>query len=240
MVIAILPLPGSRAGAVQAVRQADSSRFTQPPGEETDAARRSIDQAGTALRGGSSVTSILTDPSFLPFHEWPRFRSLIRREGRSSLVTIVTPGEPGTPLVVNGRVLDGDDRPVARARIYVYQTSARGWYSDRAAHISGNEGDRKHARLFGYLTTDADGRFEVRTIRPAGYPGSDLPAHIHVEVERPGDSPRTLVTEIQFDDDPRLTSEARRQSNQSGFVIVHVEKGAMRQSESGWTSKCDE
>ena len=52
-----------------------------------------------------------------------------------------------------------------------------------------------------------------------------MPAHIHVEAERPGDTAGTLITEIQFDDDPRLTSEARRQSNQSGFVIAHVEKG---------------
>ena len=116
LLFAILPHHVSREAAAQAVRQADSSRFTQPPGEETDAARRSIDQAGTALRSGSSVTSILTDPSFLPSHEWPRFRSLIRREGRSSLVTIVTPGEPGTPLVVNGRLRVGQDRPVPQAR----------------------------------------------------------------------------------------------------------------------------
>ena len=217
MVFAILPHHGSRGESVQAARQADPSRFTQPPGEETDAARRSIDRARTALQSGSTVTSILTDPSFQPFHEWPRFRSLIRREGRSSLVTIVTRGEPGTPLVVNGRVLDGKDRPVPRGRIYVYQTSARGWYSDRAAHISGNEGDRKHARLFGYLTTDAEGRFEVRTIRPAGYPGSDLPAHIHVEAERPAmrrvlSSPRSSSTTTRGSPPKREDSRSNQDS----------------------------
>jgi protocatechuate 3,4-dioxygenase beta subunit len=216
------------AGVGQAVLP-DIQRFTSPPGQETDEARRLIDRAAFALRSGQAATSILTVPSFLPAHEWPRFRALIRQEIRSSRVTIVTSDEPGTPLFVSGRVLDRDNRPIPGARIYVYQTSARGWYSDRAAHFSGNEGDRRHARIFGYLTTDASGRFELRTVRPAGYPGSDLPAHIHVEVARPGGPPPALITEIQFDDDSRLTPEARRRSRLEGFVIAHVEKGPMRE-----------
>jgi protocatechuate 3,4-dioxygenase beta subunit len=207
----------------------DLTRFTQAPGEETEAVQKLIDQAKAALESGKSTTIILTDPSFLSAHEWPRFRKLIRQSASSWRTTIVTPNEPGKPLVVTGRVVDGEGRPVKEAVMYVYQTSAKGWYSDRAAHVSAHEGDRKHARLFGYLKTDAEGRFEVHTIRPSGYPDSDLPAHIHVEVELTEKGLGSLVTEIQFDDDSRLTAAWRKRSQQEGFVIGKVIKDSENQ-----------
>ena len=197
-----------------------------PPAEETDAARKLIDEAAAALRSGKSTSDILADPKFLPAHEWPRFRRLIRDQSKSSKVAIVQPKEPGEPLIVSGRVLDKAGQPVKGALVYIYQTSAKGWYSDRAAHVDAHEGDRKHARLFGYMLTDDEGRFELRTIRPAGYPDSDLPAHIHVEVEPPEKKAATLVTEIQFDDDPRLTREWRDRSRKEGFVIAPVAIGS--------------
>jgi protocatechuate 3,4-dioxygenase beta subunit len=74
------------------------------------------------------------------------------------------------------------------------------------------------------MRTDEDGRFELHTIRPAGYPNSDLPAHIHVEIEPAASNSRTLVTEIQFDNDPRLTAEWRERSRKEGFRIVKITK----------------
>jgi protocatechuate 3,4-dioxygenase beta subunit len=207
------------------------TKFTPAPGNENAEARKRIDEAEAALRSGKSTTAILTDPSFLPAHEWPRFRKLINELALSSHATIVTPTEPGTRMVVAGRVLDRAGQPVRGALIYVYQTSAKGWYSDRAAHFDAREGDRRHARLFGYMRTDADGRYELHTIRPAGYPDADLPAHIHVEIESPARPAGALVTEIQFDDDRRLTAEWRRRSRQEGFQIAKVHEdvgGAQR------------
>jgi protocatechuate 3,4-dioxygenase beta subunit len=84
------------------------------------------------------------------------------------------------------------------------------------------EGDRKHARLFGYVTTDGAGKFELRTIRPAGYPESDLPGHIHLEVS--STDGLGLITEIQFEDDPRLTPRMRDRSRAEQFVIAPVVK----------------
>jgi protocatechuate 3,4-dioxygenase beta subunit len=202
------------------------TKFTPAPGDETAEAKKRIDEAEAALQSGKSTTEILTDPSYLSAHEWPRFRKLIRQSALSSRATIVTPTEPGTRMVVAGRVLDQTGRPVGGALIYVYQTSAKGWYSDRAAHFDAHEGDRRHARLFGYLRTDADGRYVLHTIRPAGYPNADLPAHIHVEIEPPAQPSGALVTEIQFDDDPRLTPEWRRRSRQEGFQIAKVHEDA--------------
>jgi protocatechuate 3,4-dioxygenase beta subunit len=186
--------------------------------------RKLIAGAEADLRSGKNVSEILTDPSYSPAHEWPRFRKLIRQNGHSPRATIVTRQEPGQPLLILAQVLDPGSRPVRGALVYVYQTSAKGWYSDRAAQVEAHEGDRKHARLFGYMRTDDDGRFELRTIRPAGYPNSNLPAHIHVEIEPAASNSGNLVTEIQFDNDPRLTTEWRERSRQEGFRIIKTTK----------------
>lgn len=200
-----------------------AARFAEPPpGTETEAVQRLIDQSKAALESGKSPSAILTDASFLPAHEWPRFRKLIRDSAQASPLTLVSAQEPGESLTVTGRVVDRNSQPVQGGVLYFYQTSSKGWYSDRAAHIGGMEGDRRHARLFGYLKTDAEGRFELRTIRPAGYPDSDLPAHIHVEVEPASQTAGRLVTEIQFDDDPRLTAGWRERSRREGFLIAKV------------------
>jgi protocatechuate 3,4-dioxygenase beta subunit len=226
---------GSFLAADPAQEPAGSPRFTPPPGEETAQIKALIDKAQAALQAGKTSADLLTDPAFLPAHEWPRFRQLIRSSAKLARLTMVTPKEPGEPLVVAGTVSDKDSKPIPGALLYVYHTSARGWYSDRAAHVAANEGDRKYARLFGYLTTGADGAFELRTIRPAGYPDSNLPAHIHVEIERPGGGGGRTVTEIRFDDDPRLTRQMREQSVREGFTIATVQGDARK----GWRLKVD-
>ena len=133
--------------------------------------QRLIDQAKAALESGKSPTAILTHASFLPAHEWPRFRKLIRDSAQTPPLTIVSVKEPGESLTVTGRVVNGSGQPVKAAVMHFYQTSNKGWYSDRAAHVGGIEGDRKHARLFGYLKTDAEGRFKFATDPPGGLPG---------------------------------------------------------------------
>jgi protocatechuate 3,4-dioxygenase beta subunit len=212
----------SVSGQLPSTKRVDA-KFTDAPATESDAVQRLIDQAKAGLESGRSTTAILTDPSFLSAHEWPRFRKLIRDSAQPSPLTIVCAQEPGRPLTVTGHVVDGSGQPIMAAIIYIYQTSTKGWYSDRAAHVRAVEGDRKHARLFGYLKTDAEGRFTLHTIRPAGYPNSDLPAHIHVEVERSNKPVDRLVTEVQFDDDPRLTAEWRKRYLQEKFLIAKVE-----------------
>jgi hypothetical protein len=76
------------------------------------------------------------------------------------------------------------------------------------------------------LAFGGGGRYEFRTIRPAGYPATDLPAHIHVQVDSAGGRARSYVTEIRFDDDPRLTPAWRERSRQEGCLIGQVKRGA--------------
>ena len=91
-------------------------------------------------------------------------------------VSIAPAGEPGTRMIVTGRVVDARDRPRAGIVIGIYQTDARGFYGKNtlAAPI---------ARLHGWLKTDSLGRYELRTIRPGAYPTGGTPAHIHFIVD---------------------------------------------------------
>ena len=208
-----------------------STRLVDPPGEESQAVRAAIDQVSRALESGTPPSAILTDPKYLPLHAWPRFRLVIRDHAARGDLTIVTPMEPGPRLTLKGTVLDRSGNPVKGARVYVYQTSAKGWYSSEGGHIAGPSGDEGHARLFGYVVGDDQGRFVVKTIRPAGYPESNLPAHIHVEIAAGAGNGRVMVTEVQFSDDPRLTPGARRFSAQEKFVICDVRRGPQGEEE---------
>jgi protocatechuate 3,4-dioxygenase beta subunit len=200
----------------------DGPRFTPPPGAETSEIKNLIDKAQAAIVGGAISSTLLADPEYMAAHEWPRFRKLIRDNAKSNQLTIVTKQESGEPLFVSGTIRNKAGESIKGALVYVYQTSGKGWYSDRAPHYSGNSGDEKHARLFGYLTTNQDGQYELRTIRPVGYPNSNLPAHIHIEIEAVGDEAPTFISEILFADDPRLTSEARERSLREGLVVFPV------------------
>ena len=58
--------------------------------------------------------------------------------------------------------------------------------------------------------TDAQGKptgVALSTIRPSGYPRTDLPAHVHIEVFVGAEM--VLISEVLFADDPRLTPEQR-------------------------------
>jgi protocatechuate 3,4-dioxygenase beta subunit len=129
-------------------------------------------------------------------------------------------GEPGERLEVKGVVYAADGRtPVAKASVYVYQTDARGHY--RPEDAMGN----RNPRLMALLRTDADGHYAFRTIRPASYPGTRVPQHIHYEVAAAGHA--TRIFEIVFDQDPLVTAEIREKARQPGSIysLRRIEPG---------------
>ncbi|MET0647910.1 MAG: protocatechuate 3,4-dioxygenase [Pyrinomonadaceae bacterium] len=110
-------------------------------------------------------------------------------------------GEPGEPLVVSGRIFAADGKtPISGITLYVYHTDARGLYSEKDG-----QGGPPDPRIKGSMKTDKDGRYEFRTIRPASYPGTSNPQHIHAKVFGAGYTERT-IPEYWFDDDPLITT----------------------------------
>jgi protocatechuate 3,4-dioxygenase beta subunit len=88
--------------------------------------------------------------------------------------SLLPPGEAGTPLHVEGRIL-GPAGPVAGAAMYVYQTDQRGYYSSEV------NDDNTKPRLKARFQTGSDGSFAFRTIMPAVYTGRTR--HYHVKVQ---------------------------------------------------------
>lgn len=170
----------------------------------------------------ATISQILTNKRYDVVHPETEFRELIRDYCKAETISIATDTIPGKKIRVTGTVKDTDDKPVAGALIYLYQTDSRGWYAADVPHVSQYGGDVGHARLFGYVRTDKEGRFELHTIKPAGYPQSELPAHIHVHVT--ADGYRKFVNEFLFDDDERLVGNIRESSIRNQFMIAKPEK----------------
>jgi protocatechuate 3,4-dioxygenase, beta subunit len=100
----------------------------------------------------------------------------------------------GTPLYLTGRVLARDGRPVADATIELWQCDVHGRY-----HHAGDDGVPRDDNFQGYgvATTDAQGRYAFKTIRPVPYSGR--PPHLHIRVRLPGGSPLTTQIYIAGD-----------------------------------------
>jgi len=216
------------SGTFTFAQQMNQPKFTPPPTNESAETKLLIDKAQSLLETKrATTTDLLTDQTYMALHEYPRFRELVKKYAVTGKTAIVTENEVGEALIISGTIKDKSGKPADGAVIYFYQTSALGWYSDKAYHISGMEGDHRHARLFGYLRTGKNGHYEFRTIKPSGYPGSELPAHIHLFVEAgTGAETHTLGSEIQFEDDLRLTPTMRERSRQEGALIRPAKRDA--------------
>ncbi len=113
------------------------------------------------------------------------------KSGAPQRADLVEPGMSGQAIEMSGAVFTRACRPVADARIDVWQADAKGEYDNRGY------------RLRGYVLTDAQGRYRFRTVVPASYEGRT--SHIHVKVTSPGGG--TLTTQLYFPDDPLNRSD---------------------------------
>jgi protocatechuate 3,4-dioxygenase beta subunit len=116
-------------------------------------------------------------------------------------------GEPlGERIVVGGRVLDEDGRPLRRSLVEVWQANAAGRYLHPSDHHDAPL-DPNFTGSARFLTDD-EGRYRFVTIRPGAYPWGNhpnawRPAHVHFSVFGPGFATR-LVTQMYFPGDPLL------------------------------------
>ncbi|HVO02746.1 MAG TPA: intradiol ring-cleavage dioxygenase [Candidatus Cybelea sp.] len=127
----------------------------------------------------------------------------------------IAEGEPGVPTFVSGRVTDVGGKPIAGAELDVWQTDADGFYDVQRPSLGA-------MRLRGKFTTDAEGGYRFRTVKPVSYPiptdgpvgrmleklGSHpyRPAHLHMIVSAEGHAP--IATHIFVAGDPYIDSDA--------------------------------
>jgi protocatechuate 3,4-dioxygenase beta subunit len=124
-------------------------------------------------------------------------------------------GEPlGERIIVTGRVLDSDGRPVRNTLVEVWQTNAAGRYAHhRDQHPAPLDPNFTGA---GRCLTDADGRYRFVTVKPGAYPWKNhpnawRPAHIHFSVFGTAFTQR-LVTQMYFPGDPLMAHDPILQS----------------------------
>lgn len=125
----------------------------------------------------------------------------------TSRTSLIAAGEPGEKMVVQGIVRDAAGMPVPGIIVYAYQTNAAGVYppNDRA----GGAAARRHGTLRGFVVTDKDGSYRFDTIRPASYPNTDIPQHIHMHIVEPGRC-TYYIDDVLFEDDAKLTPQKRK------------------------------
>jgi catechol 1,2-dioxygenase len=147
----------------------------------------------------------------------PNGGSIIRSETR------------GPALFMRGRVQSKDGTPIAGAEVDIWHASPVGLYENEDAA-------QAEMNLRGKFTTDADGQFAFRSVKPAGYPiptrgvvGQLLkaqnrhpyrPAHVHALIFKPGF--KTLISQVFADDDAHLDDDV--QFGVTRALIGHFER----------------
>ncbi len=129
-------------------------------------------------------------------------------------------GEKGESLIISGTVYLPDGKtPVPNILIYAYHTDTGGIY--------GKDGEPQHGRFRGWMLTDAKGRYEIKTIKPAPYPNGKAPAHIHYTLTGKTFKEDWIDT-VWFEGDKYITDETRKElKGKGGFnPIVKLEKKA--------------
>ncbi len=125
----------------------------------------------------------------------------------------LTPADqPGEALRIEGVVRDSAGKPAAGIVVYAYQTDAEGIYPN--ARRGRGETGARHGDLRGWARTDAQGRYSFDTIRPASYPRTSIPQHVHMHVIEP-DCCTYYIGDIYFDDDPLLGERTRARQAQA-------------------------
>jgi protocatechuate 3,4-dioxygenase, beta subunit len=157
-------------------------------------AARAPSQPLVALEQGDNELSVAQFP-----------RSILRPHDAD--LTRQSSGEPlGERIVMSGRVIDEDGKPVRNALLEVWQCNAAGRYRHRNdqhdapldPHFSG----------FGKMLTGDDGVYRFASIKPAPYPWGNhanawRPAHIHFSLFGNAYAQR-LITQMYFPGDPLL------------------------------------
>ncbi|WP_298896388.1 intradiol ring-cleavage dioxygenase [uncultured Psychroserpens sp.] len=125
-------------------------------------------------------------------------------------------------IKVSGTVYKKDAKTSAKDVIlYVYHTDQNGRYPTNA---SSKGWGKDHGYLRTWLKTDKNGRYEFYTTRPASYPNSTVPQHIHITVKEQ-DINAYYVEDFYFSDDPNITSNILNRKKPRGGSGVITLKG---------------
>ncbi len=149
--------------------------------------------------------------------------------------SIVRSPTPGMPLQFLGKVRNFHGDPISGAEVDVWQPSPVGLYENQ-------DPAQAEMNLRGRFTTDAQGAFGFRSVKPAGYPvptdgptGALLraqqrhnfrPAHLHFLLSKPGF--KTIASQVYDPEDPHLETDSQ-------FGVTRALIGDYVKTPSGYT-----
>jgi protocatechuate 3,4-dioxygenase beta subunit len=129
----------------------------------------------------------------------------------ATVVEIADMNESGERLYFGGRILDYEGQALSEAAVVAYHTDATGVYNPPNA-------ESRVPRLRAVAITDEAGMFCFSSILPTAYPGTDEPAHIHLEITAPAHSLRYVA--YWFDNDPLVTEEQRTRAERDEEIVI--------------------
>ena len=180
----------------------DGELVEVPDDHEVDPPYFYPDYVGTRLRAPSRPLLVL--PHTLSELSAPVYGEDRVEEADADLTSGHAERPQGQLIVVSGRVLEEDGRPVRDSLVEIWQANAAGRYRHAV--------DQHDAPLdpnfdgAGRCLTDSEGRYRFVTVRPGAYPWQNhpnawRPAHIHFSIFGRAFTQR-LVTQMYFPDDP--------------------------------------
>lgn len=159
--------------------------------------------------------------------------------------SLVRSPTPGAELFVSVSLEDAQGRPVTGAEVDVWHSSPEGLYENQ-------DPDQAEMNLRGRFVSDESGRFNFRSVKPAGYPipvdgpvgefvratrrHNFRPAHLHFMVFKTGF--KTLVSQVYSPDDPHIDSDVQFGVTRAliGDYVRHDEPSAEHGFAAPWYS----
>jgi protocatechuate 3,4-dioxygenase beta subunit len=197
-----------------------------------DARRRALARLCCAVACAAAVPLCAQTPlrPTPPQTEGPFYPTSIPADHDADLTQVAGNATPaqGTRLYFTGRILARDGKPQPGADVELWQCDVYGRY-----HHAGDEGSPRDNGFQGYgaTTTDAEGRFAFKTIRPVAYSGR-VP-HLHLKVRAARGT--ALTTQVYIagdatDRDPVLAWSPKGTREQLTMVVAQApgrESGAL-------------
>ncbi len=128
--------------------------------------------------------------------------------------------DKGEQMIISGTVYEADGKtPAPNVLIYLYHIDIEGIY--------GRRGEHRHGRYRGWMLTDAKGKYEFQTIKPAPYPENRFAAHIHTTLTTKN-MKEDWIDSTLFEGDRLISARERETAGRKGGFnpIVKLEKGA--------------
>jgi protocatechuate 3,4-dioxygenase beta subunit len=124
-------------------------------------------------------------------------------------------------LLLTGKVFQLNGKtPASDVIIYYWHTDDKGLYS---SNNQTPEKAKKHGKLRGWVKSDKDGNYIIKTSRPAAYPNDKIPQHIHLSIKEPV-IPNEYYADLYFDDDPLYLKHKKKYGkiDRAGTELLRV------------------